>query len=213
MGKMGHQWLDSHCPRISPLQEKYRLTWPILAESNYLFSNLSRRVLLLEILTDKKYRNIIKWAGTNGELELIVSVAVAASWGLTKNNEKMCYYSLARALRYYYDGDMINKVKSVKFSYKFVCDLKDLIGKNVQELCDMMDGTPRKPHERRKIAIKEVEQSQNPIIVLDQPEAPAGTTIELSNQHLKYAKDGQTSRVRDLLNQGTPFSTNWVRIV
>lgn len=36
--------------------------------------------------------------------------------------------------RYYYDGDMICKVQGKRFVYKFVCDLKTLIGYSAAEL-------------------------------------------------------------------------------
>ena len=39
-----------------------------------------------------------------------------------------------RALRYYYDGDMICKVHGKRFVYKFVCDLKEVLGYSASEL-------------------------------------------------------------------------------
>ncbi len=36
--------------------------------------------------------------------------------------------------RYYYDGDMISKVHGKRFVYKFVCDLRQLIGYSAAEL-------------------------------------------------------------------------------
>lgn len=38
------------------------------------------------------------------------------------------------ASRYYYDGDMISKVQGKRFVYKFVCDLRTLIGYSAAEL-------------------------------------------------------------------------------
>ncbi|KAL0184565.1 hypothetical protein M9458_020261, partial [Cirrhinus mrigala] len=35
---------------------------------------------------------------------------------------------------YYYDGDMISKVQGKRFVYKFVCDLRTLIGYSAAEL-------------------------------------------------------------------------------
>ena len=35
--------------------------------------------------------------------------------------------------RYYYDGDMISKVQGKRFVYKFVCDLRTLIGYRSEE--------------------------------------------------------------------------------
>ena len=41
---------------------------------------------------------------------------------------------LLRLCRYYYDGDMISKVQGKRFVYKFVCDLRTLIGYSAAEL-------------------------------------------------------------------------------
>lgn len=46
----------------------------------------------------------------------------------------MNYEKLSRALRYYYDGDMISKVHGHRFVYRFVCDLKQLLGYSAYEL-------------------------------------------------------------------------------
>jgi GA-binding protein transcription factor alpha len=66
---------------------------------------------LLEILTDKEYINVITWQGANGEFKLTDPEVVAQLWGERKNKPAMNYEKLSRALRYYYDGDMISKVQ------------------------------------------------------------------------------------------------------
>ncbi|XP_055697611.1 DNA-binding protein Ets97D isoform X1 [Phlebotomus papatasi] len=98
---------------------------------------------LLEILTDIEHRRIIQWVGGNGEFKLSDPERVAQLWGERKNKPTMNYEKLSRALRYYYDGDMISKVHGRRFVYKFVCDLKQLIGYDAKDLarlvmeCDM----------------------------------------------------------------------------
>uniref|UniRef100_A0A1B6DAY5 ETS domain-containing protein n=1 Tax=Clastoptera arizonana TaxID=38151 RepID=A0A1B6DAY5_9HEMI len=89
---------------------------------------------LLELLTDKLQRNCIQWLGSDGEFKLINPEAVARLWGIRKNKPTMNYEKLSRALRYYYDGDMISKVHGKRFVYKFVCDLKHLLGYSASEL-------------------------------------------------------------------------------
>lgn len=66
---------------------------------------------LLEILTDKDYVSVIEWVGTTGEFKLNDPEYVAQLWGERKNKPAMNYEKLSRALRYYYDGDMISKVQ------------------------------------------------------------------------------------------------------
>ncbi|OQR79303.1 DNA-binding protein Ets97D-like, partial [Tropilaelaps mercedesae] len=89
---------------------------------------------LLELLTDKDAREYIVWSGEDGEFKLINPEMVAQLWGLRKNKPTMNYEKLSRALRYYYDGDMITKVQGKRFAYKFVVDLKQLIGYDAGEL-------------------------------------------------------------------------------
>ncbi|XP_033106211.1 GA-binding protein alpha chain-like [Anneissia japonica] len=89
---------------------------------------------LLELLTDKDSRDCICWVGDNGEFKLIDPEMVAQRWGARKNKPLMNYEKLSRALRYYYDGDMIAKVHGKRFVYKFVCDLRNLLGYSAAEL-------------------------------------------------------------------------------
>ena len=89
---------------------------------------------LLELLTDKQHCDVIRWVGQEGEFKLESPEIVAQLWGTRKNKPNMNYEKLSRALRYYYDGDMISKVHGKRFVYKFVCDLKGLIGYTASEL-------------------------------------------------------------------------------
>ena len=89
---------------------------------------------LLELLTEKDHCDVIHWCGDDGEFKLRDPEVVAQLWGTRKNKPNMNYEKLSRALRYYYDGDMICKVHGKRFTYKFVCNLKDLIGYGPGEL-------------------------------------------------------------------------------
>ncbi|CAH8445371.1 unnamed protein product [Heterobilharzia americana] len=89
---------------------------------------------LLELLTDWRYREAIHWTSDDGEFKLSNPEQVAAMWGHRKNKPAMNYEKLSRALRYYYDGDMISKVHGKRFVYKFICDLKTLLGFSAGEL-------------------------------------------------------------------------------
>jgi len=89
---------------------------------------------LLEILTDHEYTSVIEWCGDSGEFKLNDPELCASLWGQRKNKPAMNYEKLSRALRYYYDGDMISKVQGKRFVYKFVCNLKELVGYDAAEL-------------------------------------------------------------------------------
>lgn len=100
---------------------------------------------LLDILTDKEHRNIIQWIdGYEGEFKLNEPEKVASLWGERKNKPNMNYEKLSRALRYYYDGDMISKVQGKRFVYKFVCDLQHLIGYSGQQLMQLVNESDQK---------------------------------------------------------------------
>ena len=51
----------------------------------------------------------------DGEFKLHSAETVAQMWGQRKNKPTMNYEKLSRALRYYYDNDMITKVSCVCF--------------------------------------------------------------------------------------------------
>ncbi|XP_063234667.1 DNA-binding protein Ets97D-like [Bacillus rossius redtenbacheri] len=100
---------------------------------------------LLELLTDKDHAEIIHWVGGGGgEFKLSHPEMVALLWGGRKNKPNMNYEKLSRALRYYYDGHMISKVHGKRFVYKFVCDLKQLLGYSAAELSRLVGECRRK---------------------------------------------------------------------
>ena len=78
---------------------------------------------LLELLTDKDCREVIQWIGEEGEFKLNNPEMVAQMWGQRKNKPTMNYEKLSRALRYYYDGDMIAKVSDM------IAKVSDMIAK------------------------------------------------------------------------------------
>eukprot|EP00794_Sanderia_malayensis_P011077 gene11077-12245_t len=97
---------------------------------------------LLELLTDRGSQQLISWVGDKGAFKLNDPERVAQLWGERKNKPAMNYEKLSRALRYYYDGDMIHKVHGKRFVYKFVCDLKMLLGYSAAELARLVNETP-----------------------------------------------------------------------
>lgn len=74
---------------------------------------------LLELLSDASLSAIIAWEGTNGEFKLIDPDEVARKWGERKSKPNMNYDKLSRALRYYYDKNIMTKVHGKRYAYKF----------------------------------------------------------------------------------------------
>jgi hypothetical protein len=74
---------------------------------------------LLELLSDVTNKNYIQWEGTNGEFKLVDPDEVARRWGERKSKPNMNYDKLSRALRYYYDKNIMTKVHGKRYAYKF----------------------------------------------------------------------------------------------
>lgn len=105
---------------------------------------------LLEMLTDVDHHDDIKWIGDEGEFKLLAPEKVAKQWGKRKGKENMNYDKLSRALRYYYDGKMLGKVHGKRFVYKFICDLRDLIGYSAAELSQQMSECVKRREELKR---------------------------------------------------------------
>ncbi|KAG1709763.1 DNA-binding protein D-ETS-3 [Nymphon striatum] len=74
---------------------------------------------LLELLSDSGNAGCITWEGTNGEFKLSDPDEVARRWGERKSKPNMNYDKLSRALRYYYDKNIMTKVHGKRYAYKF----------------------------------------------------------------------------------------------
>ncbi|CAO1339652.1 unnamed protein product [Diamesa serratosioi] len=74
---------------------------------------------LLEMLSDSANAGCITWEGTNGEFKLTDPDEIARRWGERKSKPNMNYDKLSRALRYYYDKNIMTKVHGKRYAYKF----------------------------------------------------------------------------------------------
>lgn len=84
-------------------------------------SNVTLWQFLLELLVNKQHLDVIQWTNDmDGEFKLLDAEKVAQLWGVRKNKPNMNYDKLSRALRYYYDKNIIKKVIGKKFVYQFV---------------------------------------------------------------------------------------------
>ncbi|XP_056130262.1 ETS domain-containing protein Elk-4 [Lampris incognitus] len=98
---------------------------------------------LLQLLLDSTNEQLICWTNEEGEFKLLQAEKVARLWGARKNKPNMNYDKLSRALRYYYDKNIIKKVSGQKFVYRFV-SYPDILKGDLAtrtEGCDVSGGT------------------------------------------------------------------------
>ncbi|XP_065091115.1 DNA-binding protein D-ETS-3 isoform X6 [Ochlerotatus camptorhynchus] len=104
----------------SQSQDPYQMFGPT---SSRLASSGSGQIqlwqFLLELLSDSANAACITWEGTNGEFKLTDPDEVARRWGERKSKPNMNYDKLSRALRYYYDKNIMTKVHGKRYAYKF----------------------------------------------------------------------------------------------
>uniref|UniRef100_A0A0K0CV38 ETS domain-containing protein n=1 Tax=Angiostrongylus cantonensis TaxID=6313 RepID=A0A0K0CV38_ANGCA len=113
-------------------------------------SNITLWQFLLELLVQGEHPQLIQWTNREGEFKLLDAEAVARLWGQRKAKPHMNYDKLSRALRYYYDKNIIKKVDKVlhtfqvigqKFVYRFVeANITEPVTYNIN-LCRAMNAT------------------------------------------------------------------------
>lgn len=114
----------------------------ILKYKNKLYSNTDSNYeieiwqFLLNLLTDSDYQSVIEWINNEGVFSIIKPKTVAIMWGLNKNNWRMDYNKMAASLRYHYGKGIIERTKG-KFLYKFVGDIKSMIGHSPMDMKNM----------------------------------------------------------------------------
>lgn len=89
--------------------------------SNSLCKQIQLWQFLLELLANPtEYKDIIEWQGHEfGEFEINDSEKLAILWGQRKSKPQMNYDKLTRALRYYYNKDILEKKKGKRYTYTF----------------------------------------------------------------------------------------------
>uniref|UniRef100_A0A0N4ZSL9 ETS domain-containing protein n=1 Tax=Parastrongyloides trichosuri TaxID=131310 RepID=A0A0N4ZSL9_PARTI len=99
------------------------LTRPIESYSITQGAHIQLWQFLKELLENKEYSQYIEWTNKNDkEFKFNDPEGVARLWGARKRKSKMNYEKLSRALRYYYDKNIIRKVTGHKYKYRFIND-------------------------------------------------------------------------------------------
>ena len=74
---------------------------------------------ILELLSDSRHVHIIDWTDPCGEFLIHQPAEIARAWGRRKNRPRMSYDKLSRALRYYYERNILTKLPGRKYAYRF----------------------------------------------------------------------------------------------
>lgn len=120
LGPLSKSGFESPHGQWKSTQDAYQLLGPISARfSNTGGGQIQLWQFLLELLSDSRNSQIIAWEGTNGEFKLSDPDEVARKWGERKSKPNMNYDKLSRALRYYYDKNIMTKVHGKRYAYKF----------------------------------------------------------------------------------------------
>ncbi|KAJ8289726.1 hypothetical protein GJAV_G00004570 [Gymnothorax javanicus] len=107
-------------PAPRHVQDPYQALGPISSRlANPGSGQIQLWQFLLELLSDSANAGIITWEGTNGEFKMTDPDEVAKRWGVRKSKPNMNYDKLSRALRYYYDKNIMTKVHGKRYAYKF----------------------------------------------------------------------------------------------
>jgi hypothetical protein len=157
---------------------------------------------LLELLQDEKYLNIISWAGNDGEFKLLDPERVSELWGARKRKPCMNYDKLSRAIRYYYDKQIMHKVHGKRYVYKFNFDTitKYLSSGSSQSSIPNVskaDKSEKKDNQKRVKMIKQEEVRDGGMVLASFSGDTTGGTITSLEQQLIGGGDvvGSTSQV------------------
>uniref|UniRef100_A0A8D0G4W2 Fli-1 proto-onco, ETS transcription factor n=1 Tax=Sphenodon punctatus TaxID=8508 RepID=A0A8D0G4W2_SPHPU len=116
----GTQNVNKNAEQQRPQPDPYQILGPTSSRlANPGSGQIQLWQFLLELLSDSSNASCITWEGTNGEFKMTDPDEVARRWGERKSKPNMNYDKLSRALRYYYDKNIMTKVHGKRYAYKF----------------------------------------------------------------------------------------------
>ncbi|KAM4651785.1 Friend leukemia integration 1 transcription factor isoform 3-T3 [Discoglossus pictus] len=116
----GSQNVNKNSEQQRPQPDPYQILGPTSSRlANPGSGQIQLWQFLLELLSDSSNASCITWEGTNGEFKMTDPDEVARRWGERKSKPNMNYDKLSRALRYYYDKNIMTKVHGKRYAYKF----------------------------------------------------------------------------------------------
>ena len=82
---------------------------------------------ILELLGDHNCKDFIAWTGNDLEFKVINSRELARRWGRRKNNARMNFDKLSRAMRYYYEKNIIKHIPGQRLVYRYCRNPDDIV--------------------------------------------------------------------------------------
>ena len=82
---------------------------------------------ILELLGDHGCKDIISWTGNDLEFKVLNSRELARRWGRRKNKPRMNFDKLSRAMRYYYEKNIIKHIPGQRLVYRFCRNPDDIV--------------------------------------------------------------------------------------
>eukprot|EP00116_Pleurobrachia_bachei_P008301 sb/3468563/ len=82
---------------------------------------------MLELLGNSMHRAVLSWTGRGLEFKISNSVELARLWGVRKSNPIMNFDKLSRALRYYYEKNIIKHNPTQRLVYTFCENPDDVV--------------------------------------------------------------------------------------
>lgn len=98
---------------------------------------------ILELLGDKAHCQVISWTGVEFHFKVHNSRELARLWGARKNKPRMNFDKLSRAMRYYYDKNIIRHITGQRLVYEFCRNVDDAVYTKL--LTDAARTMPQKP--------------------------------------------------------------------